>query len=145
MSALAWYDYGMNRPSKKENSDNPATDVWLRRRSTPYEFAVFLIQTQKPLRVYHGKSHNYACSAYWQAVSTSRFFNASVTVNMEITKAGKPFGGFSTEIAAGRITSLHKASDNCREWITSHWLGKDVAEKLIATIPGTLGPSEKQL
>ena len=135
----------MSQSSREENFDNPITEVPLHRRSTPYEFVVSLIENQELLRVYHGKSHNYACGAYWQAVSTSRFLKASVTVNMEITKEEKPFGGFSTEIAAGGVTSLHKASGNCRDWITKPWLGKDVAEKLIATVPGTLGPSTKQL
>jgi hypothetical protein len=115
------------------------SEVRLRRRSTPYDFVVTITSGNQTLEIYTGRSYQYALSAYWQAVSILRFLAASGTVQIELTKEREPFGGFRTKLEAGRIIALHHAAGRCVEWTSRGWIEGDIAEKIIAVIPGTLG------
>ena len=123
---------------------NPTTEVHLRRRSTPYDFEVTIDGGERSLGVYKGTSYQYAVNAYWQAVNTLRFLRASGRVLMTLMTQRKLYGGFSTELDSGKVTSLHIASGQCVGWLTEPWLGGDIYKKIIATVPGTLGPSPSQ-
>ena len=123
---------------------NPTTEVPLRRRSTPYDFEVTIDCGERSLGVYKGASYQYAVHAYWQGVSTLRFLRASGRVLMSLRAQRKLYGGFSTELDSGKVTSLHIASGQCIAWLTENWLDGETYKKLIATVPGTLGPSPKQ-
>lgn len=91
------------------------------------------------LNLYKGASHDSARVSYWQTVSTMRFFGSSGTVDMDITKSKKPFGGFRTKLETGRVTLLHQARGECEEWLGRRRIGVDIAEKMLSVIPGTLG------
>ena len=124
---------------KRDDWAEPITEVPLRKRSTPYEFQVKMIHEDRSLGLYDGKSHNYARVLYWQAIHTLHFLHSSGKVFIEITKAKNPYGGFSTEFVAGRAVSLHKATGNCIEWTRIRFSLDNLAEKMLSTIPGTLG------
>jgi len=93
-----------------------------------------------------------------------RFLTASGTVQMHLTKDRGPFGSFRTELEGGRLTALHHALGGCAEWTRRGWfdrevaekiaemmggdvapgnIGGDLAEKIMAVIPGTLGLSRE--
>ena len=111
----------------------------LRRRSIPYDFLVTILCQNRALEVYKGRSYQSALGAYWQGVSTLRFLEVSGTLQIDLTKDRKPFGSFKTELAAGRITVLHHAFGNCAEWTSRHWTDGNMPEKVMSSIPGTLG------
>lgn len=120
---------------------NPTTEVYLRQRSTPYEFLVALKRDGRSLSLYSGKSYSKALGAYWQAVNTLRFVGLPGQVSMDLTENRVTYGGFSTELENGGIgKSLHIPSGHCVEWADGRWSGDDLARKLIATIPGMLRP-----
>ena len=58
---------------------------------------------------------------------------------MGLTQERRPFGGFSTIIESGSVVTLHKPDGRCREWVTRGWIGHPIEEKVVATIPATLG------
>jgi hypothetical protein len=123
---------------------NPTTEVPLRRTSTPYDFEVTIVCGERSLGVYKGTSYQYAVNAYWQAVNTLRFLGASGQVLMSLSTQRNLHGGFSTKIESGKATSLHIASGQCVGWLTESWLKNDIYKKVIATVPGTLGPPPSQ-
>lgn len=59
---------------------------------------------------------------------------------MELTEARKPFGGFTTEVMGGRGVSLHVPSGQCVQWLSKEWARENIYEKMLLTVPGTLGP-----
>lgn len=119
---------------------NPTTEVQLRRRSTPYGFQVVMTQDGRSLQLYDGTSYKYALSAYWQAVHTLHFLGLSGRLLISLTADGKPYGSFSTELDSGKATSLHIPFGQCVGWATEDWFGENIYKKIIATVPGTLGP-----
>jgi hypothetical protein len=121
------------------SGQEPVSEVRLRRRSTPYDFVVTITSGGRTLQIYKGRSYQYALSAYWQGVSTLRFLAASGTVQMGLTKERAAFGSFRTQLEAGRAIALHNAFGGCAEWTSRHWIGGDIAEKIMSVIPGTLG------
>jgi len=124
---------------------NPTTEVRLRRRSTPYDFEVTMICGGRSLGIYKGTSYQYAVNAYWQAVRTLQFLGSSGKIRIGLLNGKQPFGAFATEVERGRAISLHTASGKCIEWFNKGWIGEDIAEKVIATVPGTLGPARGQI
>ena len=124
---------------KHDDWDESVTEVPLRKRSTPYAFQVKMTHEDRSLGIYEGKSHNYARVLYWQAVQTLHFLHSSGKVLIEVTRAKNPYGGFSTEVEAGRAVSLHRATGNCIEWTRAGFTLGNLAEKILSAIPGTLG------
>ena len=98
-----------------------------------------MIHEDRSLALYDGKSHNYAGVLYWQAIRTLHFLHSSGKVFIEVTMAKNPYGGFFTEFEAGLAVSLHKATGNCIEWTSTGFTLDNLAQKMLATIPGTLG------
>jgi hypothetical protein len=119
---------------------NPTTEVRLRRRSTPYAFEVTMVCGERSLGLYKGTSYKYALNAYWQSVHTLHFLGLSGQLLLGLTTDGNPYGGFSTEFDSGKATSLHVPSGQCVGWATENWFGENLYKKMIATVPGTLGP-----
>jgi hypothetical protein len=120
---------------------NPTTEVRLRRRSTPYDFEVTLTCDGRSLGAYKGRSYQHALDAYWQAVQTLRFLGLSGRLIISLRIERSPYGGFSTEFDSGKATSLHVPSGQCVGWAAENWLGENIYKKIIATVPGTLGPT----
>lgn len=123
---------------------NQTNEVRLRRRSTPYDFEVTIISIGRSLGIYKGTSYQSALNAYWQAVKTLHFLGSSGQLLISLGTQGNPYGGFSTELDSGKVTSLHVASGQCVGWAEENWLGENIHRKMIATVPGTLGPAPKQ-
>ena len=123
---------------KRISIDQPL-DVPLRKRSTPYEFVVTLTRELSSVRLYRGKSHNYARASYWQAVASVIFLGSSGNVSMAITESGVSVGGFKTELDAGTTILLHSPSGLCVEWTGRSFVGGPLAEKMLTIVPGTLG------
>ena len=119
---------------------NPITEVRLRRRSTPYDFRVLMMCDGRSLGLYDGTSYKYALSAYWQSIRTLHFLRLSGRLLISLTTDGNPYGEFSTEFDSGKVTSLHVPSGQCIGWAAENWLGENIYKKIIATVPGTLGP-----
>jgi hypothetical protein len=119
--------------------DNRVQDVPLRKRATPYDFAVMIASGGKHAGIYKGRAYKEAVHSYWEAVHLLEFLGQSGEVKMGLTLDRKPFGCFTTEVEQGRRMSVHKPSGVCKEWVTRGWTGHPIEEKLIATIPGTLG------
>jgi hypothetical protein len=103
-----------------------------------------MISAGRSLGIYKGSSYSSALSAYWQAVKTLHFLGLSGQVVINLTTHGSPHGGFSTEFDGGRVTSLHVSSGQCVGWAEENWFGENTYKKMIATVPGTLGPAPKQ-
>jgi hypothetical protein len=120
--------------------ENPVRDVPLRKRSTPYDFAVVMIRGPETLRLFDGTSAGYAKTSYWQAVRSAAFLGLSGTIKMSVTVARKPYGSFATDLAEGKVKSLHIPSGECAGWTVGLWSGEHLAEKKLATIPGLPGP-----
>jgi hypothetical protein len=120
--------------------NNPVTEVPLRKRSTPYEFAVTVTHQGRTLAVYSRTSPNYARMAYWQAVHTLAFIPAEGKVELAVTLDKKPYGSFTTEMATSGVRTLHIPSGECTKWMSGSWLGDHIYEKMLATIPGIPGP-----
>lgn len=119
---------------------NPTTEVRLPRRSTPYDFEVTMICGGRSLKLYKGKSYQYALGAYWQAVRTLHFLGLSGRLLIGLATDRNPYGGFSTQFESGRATSLHVPSGQCVGWAAENWSEENIYKKVIATVPGTLGP-----
>jgi len=121
--------------------ENPTTEVNLRRRSTPYDFRVLMTCNERSLGLYNGTSYKYALGAYWQSVRSLLFWGLSGRVLMELATEGRPYGSFATALEGGGVVSLHIPSGQCVEWASKSWLGENnIYEKMIATVPGALGP-----
>jgi hypothetical protein len=119
---------------------NPTTEVHLRRRSTPYDFRVIMDSNESSLGLYDGRSYKSALDAYWQGVRTLHFLHQSGRVSLNLTMDKQPYGSFNTEFNHGRATSLHVPSGRCVEWADKRWIEGNIEEKMIATVPSTLGP-----
>lgn len=94
----------------------------------------------RSLGVYKGASYKYALDAYWQAVRTLHFLGLSGRLLISLTTDGNPYGSFSTEFENGKAASLHVPSGQCVGWAAENWFGENIYKKIIATVPGTLGP-----
>jgi hypothetical protein len=122
------------------DNQNPTTEVHLRRHATPYGFQVAMDSNARSLGLYDGKSYQHAVSAYWQAVRTLHFLHQSGRVSLNLKRDNQPYGSFKTEFDHGSASSLHKPSGRCVEWTAKRWSQENIAEKMIAAVPGTLGP-----
>ena len=120
--------------------DNPVTEVPLRKRSTPYNFAVTIAHQGRPLTVYSGASANAVRTAYWQAVNTLRFLGTDGKIELVVMLSRQPYGSFVTEIESGAAKSLHAPTGDCVNWTSGSWSGDHLYEKMLATIPGMIGP-----
>jgi hypothetical protein len=120
--------------------ENPVSEVFLRKRSTPYDFSVVMRRGPQTLGLYSGTSAMYANSAYWQGVRTAIFLSLDGEVTMSVSKRREAYGTFATRMADGKVISLHIPSGQCIEWTSGSWSGDHVYEKIIATIPGMPGP-----
>ena len=116
------------------------TEVPLRKRSTPYGFAVTITHQGSTLTAYKGASPNFAGTAYWQAVNTLKLLRADGKIELVVTLSGKPHGSFVTEIDGGSLKSLHAPIGECVKWMSGSWSGDHLHEKILATIPGLPGP-----
>jgi hypothetical protein len=94
----------------------------------------------RSLGLYDGTSYKSALDAYWQAVHTLHFLRLSGRISLNLTKETQAYGGFRTEFDQGSATLLHVPFGFCRDWAAKGWTGENIAEKMIATVPGTLGP-----
>src|SRR4051794_23649462 len=65
--------------------DNPVTEVYLHRRSSPYDFVVDMSFNSRSLELYSGTSYKSALSAYWQAVNILQFTALTGRVHMDLT------------------------------------------------------------
>jgi hypothetical protein len=125
--------------------DNPVTEVPLRKRSTPYDFAVIITHQGRALTTYEGASAKFAQSAYWQAVNTLTFLRASGTIELAVTLSKKTYGRFLTEVDIGVVSSLHVPTGECVAWMSGSWSGDHLSEKLLATIPGMPSPYDPRI
>ena len=76
------------------------TEVLLRERSTPYDFAVTVSSSDRRLDLYRGQSYKNALQSYWQAVKILRHINGSGKVAMSLIVEEQPYGGFETRCPA---------------------------------------------
>jgi hypothetical protein len=120
--------------------DNPVTEVSLRKRSTPYGFAVTITHQARTLAAYEGASANFARTAYWQAVHTLTFLRSDGKVELVVTLSRKPFGSFVTAVESSVVESLHAPTGECIKWMSGSWSGDHLYEKMLATVPGVPGP-----
>ena len=120
------------------SKDSPVY-VPLRKRSTPYDFVVTLTREPSSIRLYGGKSHNYARASYWQAIASAVFLGVSCDVSIAITESRVSVGGFKTKLDAGKMNQLHIPSGRCVEWAGRSFVGGPLAEKMLTIVPGTLG------
>jgi hypothetical protein len=74
-------------------------------------------------------------------VQTLHFLGRSGRLLISLTSDRKPYGGFSTEFDSGKAASLHLPFGQCIGWAEENWFGENVYKKIIATVPGTLGPA----
>jgi hypothetical protein len=118
----------------------PARDVRLRKRSTRYDFAVTVTRGSEHRRLYEGSSRRYVQASYWQGVKVAAFLGMEGIVELDVLLFGDRYGRFATELAGGKVTSLHIPSGNCTAWTRGDWIGDHLAEQLLATIPGMPGP-----
>jgi hypothetical protein len=115
------------------------TEVSLRERSTPYDFAVTIAGSDGCLDLYRGQSYKNALGAYWQAVGILRFIHSSGKVAISLSVEGQPYGGFETLVPGERDTT-HVPFGECIGWAYRKVVAKDLPEFVIATIPGMLRP-----
>jgi len=119
--------------------ENTIAHVALRKRATPYAYDVIVTSEERRAKLFDGKAYRDAVGCYWQAVEMLRFLKASGEVNLRLTENRNPFGGFTTKVEAGSLVVHHKPNGQCREWVTRGWIGHPIEEKVISTIPNTLG------
>jgi hypothetical protein len=124
------------------NMDKPVTEIPLRKRSTPYGFAVTIKHQTRRLTAYEGASANFARTAYWQAVHTLAFLRSDGEIELVVTLSKKPYGRFETEVESSGVKSLHVPTGECTKWMSGSWSGDHLVEKMLATVPGMPGPSK---
>lgn len=134
----------MPKVRKRPAKPNPVSEVQLRQRSTPYDFAVWLSSQTGRSNLYRGSSWRFAHSAYWQAVNLVRHLSHSAVIQVDLTEDGDPYGGFVTEIENGGDKSVHIPHGECLKWAFRSWTLLNTAEKILATIPGKLRPIRHQ-
>lgn len=130
----------MPRIKPRHERPNPISEIQLRQRSTPYDFAVLLTSQAGQNSLYRGSSWKLAYSAYWQAVNLVRHLSQSATIQMNLAEDGEPYGSFVTQVESGKDQSLHIPYGECLKWAYRKWTLLNSAEKILATIPGMLRP-----
>jgi hypothetical protein len=119
---------------------NSVTEVPLRKRSTPYDFAVIMARGPEERRLYKGSSARYAKNSYWQGVQVATFLGLRGSVRLTVILGDEHYGDFTTEIDGGKVSSMHVPSGKCAEWTVDSRAGVHLAEWLLATMPGVPGP-----
>src|SRR6266700_5529974 len=101
--------------------NNPATEVLLRKRSTPYTFAVTLPFDGRDLAIYQGASAKTAGASYWQAINVLKFTKVRGRVELIVNLQKTFYGSFVT--GGGEPPALHVPTGGCLSWMSGSWSG----------------------
>ena len=117
--------------------------VPVRKRSSPYNFTVVMELAERSDPLYDGRSFKYAMAVYWNSAWVVGLTRGTATVRLVVKEKRRDMGGFLTRITAGTVKKedLHAAYGDCQHWGNLPWSERHLVEKLVSTIPGTLGIS----
>lgn len=93
----------------KDQERNPVSEVFLRRRMSPWNYRVTIEHAERVQVLYEGQSGVNAVKFYSASTRTTVFLGATATVRLATLDGKREIGGFITTMREGVLEQNHSA------------------------------------